>query len=90
MHALILATFLAQVADFGPLVAQFGFGGLLVWIVTVRLDRIEHTMRGLSKALWMDLAHRSGPGWIRDEAERTLDRMDANDSKRRSSGSGGK
>lgn len=74
---MMFAIVLAQLTDAGPLIAQFGFGGLLVWIVTVRLDRIEHTMRGLSKALWMDLAERSGPGWIRDEAKRTLDNMDA-------------
>lgn len=66
----------AQLSDYGPLVSQFGFGGLLVWVVSVRLDRLEHTLKGLSKALWMDLAQRSGPGFIRDEAKRMLSRME--------------
>lgn len=66
----------AQVAEFGPLVSRLGFGGLLTWIVSVRLDRLEHTLKGLSKALWVDLAQRSGPGFIQDEARRMLDKMD--------------
>ncbi len=67
--------FIAQVTEFGPLISQLGFGGLLTWIVSVRLDRLEHTLKGLSKAMWMDLAQRSGPGFIQDEARRMLEKL---------------
>lgn len=57
---------IAQVAtDYGPLVAQYGFGGVLIVVVLrgfdmiVRaLERVEHTMKGLGMAIWTDLASR--------------------------------
>jgi len=49
-------------ADAVQPVAQWGLaGGLVAWIclrVEKRLDKIEHTMKGLSAALLMDLSTR--------------------------------
>lgn len=69
-------------------VMQFGFGGALLIVITRFLDRmmdrleaLEHTMKGLSKALWMDLSCRpDASGFVREEAKRMLDRMEAKES----------
>ena len=70
--------------DAGAL-AQMGFGGALLVIVARFLDRmmdrleaLEHTMKGLSKAMWMDLSCRpDASGFVRKEAQRMLERMEA-------------
>lgn len=70
--------------DAGAL-AQMGFGGALLVIVARFLDRmmdrleaLEHTMKGLSKAMWMDLSCRpDASGFVRQEAKRMLERMEA-------------
>lgn len=81
MHS--IAQLSEAVSGLAP-VAQMGFGGALLIIVVRWLTRVEagladvtHAMRGLSKAIWMDLAERAVPGsFIREEAKRTLQRMD--------------
>lgn len=46
-------------------------------------EAINHTIRGLSKAMWTDLANRSDPGsYIREEAKRTIERMNAQEQAR--------
>ena len=70
--------------DAGAL-AQMGFGGALLVIVARFLDRmmdrleaLEHTMKGLSKAMWMDLSCRpDASGFVQQEAKRMLERMEA-------------
>lgn len=74
MH--VISNFVAQISDYGPAIGQFGFGGVTLWIVNSRLTALEHTMKGLSKAMWMDLAQRSGPGFIQEEARRMLAKME--------------
>ena len=60
------------------LVVQFGFGGVVLLMVHKGLERIEHTLRGLSKALWMDLASRPYTDKIiRDQANKIVAEMDA-------------
>ncbi len=83
-------TFFAQVAvDYGPLVAQFGFGGATLWVlvkwmesITKWMERIDHTMRGLSKAMWMDLASRDGAeAFVKEHARKMVEKMDADSNK---------
>lgn len=54
----IIAQFATEISPY----AQYGIAGALVgWIclrVEKRLDRLDHTLRGLSMALLMDLASR--------------------------------
>ncbi len=80
-HLIAQAADLATVA--GPW-AQMGFGGALLiiiirWlqriesVVSNRLEGVEHAMRGLSKAIWLDLANRADAGsFVREEAKRSL------------------
>lgn len=57
---------------------RVGWPGIVLWIVASKLDQMEHTMRGLSKALWMDLAQRStADDFIRKESEKMLAKMEA-------------
>lgn len=63
---LAVETVAAQIIDVPQFVSQLGFGGIIVWVVLAginridsRLERMEHTQRGLSSALWADLAARS-------------------------------
>lgn len=84
-----MTNLLAQAADYGPLVSQFGFGGALMWILVHRLDRYEdanarraerndHILRGLSRALWVDLASRPySDRPTKDQAKKILAEMDA-------------
>lgn len=87
---------IAQVAEFGPLVSQFGFAGALLWILVRRLDRyedlnerraerFEHVLRGLSRALWIDLAARPYSDLAtKEQARKILSEMgDENDRPRR-------
>lgn len=75
----------AQAADYGTLIAQFGFGGAVLWIlvkwmesITKWMERIDHTIRGLSKAMWMDLASRpSADAIIKKHAMEMVAQMDA-------------
>lgn len=89
----MMTTICAQAtAEYGPLVAQFGFGGavlfiLVRWLDSVtkwmeridnRMERSDHTMRGLSKALWMDLASRpNADSIIKEHAKQMVVRMDS-------------
>lgn len=74
-----------------PMVAQLGFGGVLILVVLrgfdliIRsLERIDHTMKGLGRAVWMDLASRPhADQYIRDEAHRVIERMDAQEDVKR-------
>ncbi len=60
------------------LVVQFGFGGVVLLMVHRGMERIEHTLRGLSRALWMDLASRPYTDKIiRDQAHKIVAEMDA-------------
>lgn len=73
-----MSHFLAQLADvpIGSIIAQVGWPGLVLWIVVRSLDRIEHSVKGLSKALWMDLASRPhADDFVKNEAKRMLSRM---------------
>lgn len=72
---------LAQ-TDYTTLVPQLGFGGVTIWIVVRWLSKMEqslenlnHTMRGLSKAIYLDLAERATPGsFVREEAKRMVEK----------------
>ena len=58
------------------IIAQVGWPGLVLWIVVRALDRIEHSLKGLSKALWMDLASRPhADEFVKQEARRMLAKM---------------
>lgn len=82
--------FFAQISEtlagVTPMV-QMGFGGALLVVVVRWLSRVEaglqnveHAMRSLSKAIWMDLSERAAPGsFVREEAKRTLKRMEDSD-----------
>lgn len=82
-HFIAQATELAALA--GPW-AQMGFGGALLYVivrwlqrienvVSSRLEGVEHAMRGLSKAIWLDLANRADAGsFVREEAKKSIDR----------------
>lgn len=89
---------LAQTLEYGPLVAQFGFGGALLWImvkwmesviklmerILVWMERTDHTLRGLSKALWMDLASRDcADRIVRDHAKQMVSRLEEDERKPR-------
>lgn len=81
---IIAQTSLAQAADYGPLVAQFGFGGATLWIlvkwmdsITTWMGRIDHALRSLSKAMWMDLASReSADKFVRDHARQMVSQLE--------------
>lgn len=74
----------SEVANFTPILAQFGWPGLILLIIIKWLDRMErvvergfenqaHVNRGLSKALWTDLAARPySDAMIKAEAIREL------------------
>ena len=63
--------------DVGTIITQVGWPGLVLWIVVRALDRIEHNLRGLSKAMWMDLAARPGADeFVKNEAKRMLRKLD--------------
>lgn len=74
----------AQITDVPPWISQLGFGGIIVWVVLSginridsRLERMEHTQRGLSSALWADLAARSPEGsFIYEQAKKMLSKME--------------
>lgn len=63
-------------AEFAAPFAQYGaFGAVVAWIcvrVEKRLDKMEHTMKGLSAALLMDLSSRKVLG---SQAQRMVDDM---------------
>lgn len=75
----------AQATEYGPIVAQYGFGGAVLWIlvkwmesITKWMERIDHTLRGLSKAMWMDLASRpTADAIIQAHAKQMIAKMDA-------------
>lgn len=79
---------LAQVNVDPAAAVQFTFGGALLVIISKFLDRmmdrlesLEHTMKGLSKALWMDLSVRpDATEFVRQESRRMLDKMEAAES----------
>jgi hypothetical protein len=70
--------FVAQVVgDYGQLMGQYGFAGMLCWVIVKRLDRIEHVVAGLSKALWFDIAARpSADKFIKDQAKKVIAEME--------------
>lgn len=86
-YLLVIPLIIAQAAlgDLAPLIGQIGWPGVVLLIVVKWLqrleraiDRSEHTNRGLSKALWMDLASRPySSAYIKAEADRMITRMDA-------------
>lgn len=60
------------------LVTQLGLGDVLSLIFMRGMERIEHTLRGLSRAPWMDLASRPYTDKIiREQAHRVVAEMDA-------------
>ncbi len=82
--AQVAANIVAQM-DTATLLPQFGFGGLVVWVVVswlkkieVSLENLNHTVRGLSKAIYLDLAERAQPGsFVREEAKRMVEKEKA-------------
>lgn len=57
------------------ILAKVGWPGAVLWIVVRRLDSLEHAMKGVSKALWMDLASRPDAApFVKAEAKRMIDR----------------
>lgn len=64
------------------LIPQLGFGGVLIWVIVSWLKKIEtslenlnHTIRGLNKAIYLDLAERATPGsFVREEAKRMVEK----------------
>ncbi len=76
--------FLAQIPgeQIIDLLAKVGWPGIVLLIVARGLERIEHTVRGLSMALWMDLASRphSDP-FIKQTAQKEIARMEAREKK---------
>lgn len=84
MNWLIAQASDAAAAGIPALIAQFGFGGILVVVVMRGMERIEHTLKGLSRALWSDLASRpySQP-FVKEQAKKICAQMDADDEKRR-------
>ena len=79
-----MSHFFAQMADYAQIATQVGWPGLVLWLVVRALDRIEHSLKGLSKALWMDLASRNhGDPYIKSVAQREIDRMEAKNEDRK-------
>lgn len=74
----LIASILAQTGtDYGAIVAQCGFGGMVLIIVSRWLERIDHSLKGLSMALWSDLASRpSSTPYIKDMAQKQITRME--------------
>lgn len=74
----VIAAMLAQAStDYGALIAQCGFGGMVLIIVSRWLERIDHTLRGLSMALWTDLAARpTSTPYIQDMARKQISKME--------------
>ncbi len=69
--------FIAQVSEYGPLISSIGFPGVVLLILVRWLERIDHTLSGLSRALWCDLASRPGiDAYIKQEAKRMLAKLD--------------
>ncbi len=64
------------------LVPQLGFGGILIWVIVswmkrldASLENLNHSMKNLSKSIYLDLAERAAPGsFIRQEAKRMVER----------------
>lgn len=70
-------SFLAQVADYAPIVSSVGFPGVVLIILVRWLERMDHTLQGLSRALWCDLASRPGvDAYIKQEAKRMMTKID--------------
>lgn len=67
-------------ADGIDILAKVGWPGAVLWIVVRRLDSLEHAMKGVSKALWMDLASRPDAApFVKAEARRMIDREKSKD-----------
>jgi len=88
---ILAVTEVAQVAaDYGPMVAQYGFGGVLIIVVLRGFDlcvraqeRLDHTMKGLAMAIWTDLAVRPYiDEATRKRAEIAIQKMEASSTKR--------
>lgn len=64
------------------LTAKIGWPGIVLVLVNQRIDRIEHTMKGLSMALWMDLASRPhADPFIHKTAQKEIARLEAQEKK---------
>lgn len=73
-----MTTLLSQINEYAPMVPQLGFGGLVLWIVSRGLERIEHVLRGLSIALWTDLAARPySDQFIKEQARKILSDLES-------------
>lgn len=60
------------------LLTKFGWPGVMLLIVMRGLERIEHTVRGLSMALWMELStRRDADPFVRATAQREIAKMEA-------------
>lgn len=76
---------LAQITSDNVLdtVTKIGWPGIVLLIVTRWLERIEHTVKGLSMALWMDLASRPHTDpYVKKTADREIARMEAKEKSR--------
>lgn len=61
-------------------ITKVGWPGAVLWIVVRRLDSLEHAMKGVSKALWMDLASRPDAApFVKAEAKRMIERERSKD-----------
>jgi len=83
MNHLIISEVVAQATsgtgDWSALIAQLGFGGMILLVVSRWLERIDHTLKGLSMALWTDLASRpQATDYIKETAKNQIARMEAN------------
>lgn len=73
----MISVILCQVTDYVPLIPQLGFGGLALWVVARGQERIEHVLRGLSIALWTDLAARPyADAFVKDQARKILTELE--------------
>lgn len=75
---------LAQIATDGimDIVTKVGWPGVVLLVVMRGLERIEHTVKGLSMALWMDLSSRpNADDFVKKTAAKEIAKMEAREKK---------
>lgn len=79
MHHLLAQITSDSIID---LATKIGWPGVVLLLVSRGIERIEHTMKGLSMALWMELASRPHTNpFVRRMADKEIAKMEAQEKK---------
>lgn len=80
----LFAQFIAQITtdNVVDIVAKIGWPGVILILLSRGLDRLDHTVKGLSMALWMDLSTRHGADpFVRETARKEIAKLEARQAK---------